>query len=103
MSVISTMQITLREGVKAQAIEAFKARGVFSECAEAIPGFLWAHLLAGAGDTLCVMSEWRNAQSYEDWLAHPARAAQEADLAHYLAAAPETGLFEAQDTFERAR
>lgn len=102
MSVISNMQITVKDGVKEQAIAAFKARGVFEECSEAIPGFLSARLLEGAGDTLYVMSEWRDAQAYEDWLAHPARAAQEADLAHYLAAAPETVLLEAQDTFKRA-
>ena len=42
MTVFSNMQISLRDGVKEQAVSSFRARRIFEECAEAIPGFLWA-------------------------------------------------------------
>lgn len=103
MTVVSNMQITLRSGVKAQAIEAFKARRVFEECAEAIPGFLWARLLdvEGNQNAIAVIAEWRDVESFNAWVAHPVRDAQEADLAHFLASAPQTQLYSSKRAFER--
>ena len=95
MTFLSNMQIKLREGTHAEAVKAFINRKVFAECAEAIPGFLWAHLLEveGAPDTLSVLCGWTDKVSYDDWLAHPVRNSQEADLAHFLAEAPQTLLY----------
>lgn len=103
MTVLSNMQITLRDGVKSQAIEVFKARRVFEECAEVIPGFLWARLLDVEGDqnAIAVIAEWRDLASFKAWLAHPVRQAQEADLAHFLASAPQTQIYSSKRAFER--
>ena len=104
MTVVSNMQITLRDGVKKQAIEAFKARRVFAECAQAIPGFLGAHLLdnQGSDNEIAVIAHWRDAASFYAWVAHPVRDAQEADLAHFLASAPHTQLYSSEFEFERS-
>lgn len=103
MTVISNMQITLREGVKKQAIEAFKARRVFEECAHAIPGFLGARLLdvEGSDNAIAVIAEWRDVASFHAWVAHPVRDAQESDLAHFLASVPQTQLYSSEIEFER--
>lgn len=102
--IISNLQITLRPGVKAAAIEAFKKRRVFEECAAAIPGFLSAKLLEveGAPDAIAVIAEWTDATAFQAWVAHPVRAAQEADLADYLAAAPHTTLYAPSLDFRRS-
>ena len=102
--IISNLQITLRPGVKAAAIEAFKKRRVFEECAAAIPGFLSAKLLEveGAPDAIAVIAEWTDATAFRAWVAHPVRAAQEADLADYLAAAPHTTLYAPSLDFRRS-
>lgn len=99
MSIVSNMQITVKPGMRAEAIEAFLKRRVFDECAEAIPGFLGAQLLEAqaAPDALAVIAEWRSEADFQDWVAHPVRARQEADLAHFLAGAPQTALFWRRD------
>ena len=103
MTFISDMQIRVRPGVRNEAISAFRTRRVFEECSEVIPGFLRARLLEaqGAFDAMSVIAEWTDKAAYEAWIAHPVRAAQEADLAQFLAAAPETELYETKADFER--
>jgi len=103
MTILSNMQIKLREGVGAQAVEAFINRNVFAECAEAIPGFRWAHLLEvdGAPDNLAVICGWTDQSAFEDWMAHPVRSRQEADLAQFLVEAPQTQLYISKSACER--
>lgn len=104
MTFISDMRITLRPGVRKEAINAFKKRRVFEECSEVIPGFLRARLLESqdAPDAISVIVEWADEADFAAWIAHPVRAAQEADLARYLAAPPETKLYESKAHFDRA-
>lgn len=104
MTIISNMHITLRAGVKEEAIKAFKARRVFEECAQAIPGFLGARLLEvqGSDTAIAVIAEWLDAASFHAWVAHPVRDAQESDLAHFLASAPQTQLYSSKIEFERS-
>lgn len=96
MTVVSNMEITLRPGVRTEAIDAFLKRQVFEECKAAIPGFLNARLLKsqGAETMILVIVEWQDAQAFHDWAAHPVRAKQEQDLSGFLAAAPHTTLFD---------
>lgn len=103
MSIMSNMQIKLRDGVRAEAIQAFIKREIFSECAEAIPGFLWAQLLEveGTPDQISVICAWTDQTAFEDWVAHPVRSRQEADLAHFLAEPPQTQLYTAKAEYER--
>lgn len=104
MTFISDMRIKVRPGVRDEAINAFRKRRVFEECSEAIPGFLRARLLesCGAPDAMSVIVEWTDEAAYEAWIAHPVRAAQEVDLAQYLAAAPQTELYDTKAQFDRA-
>lgn len=103
MTFITDMQIRVRPGVRDEAASAFRKRRVFEECSEAIPGFLRARLLEsrGAPDAMSVIVEWTDEAAYEAWIAHPVRAAQEADLAQYLAAPPRTELYETKALFNR--
>lgn len=103
MTIMSNMQIKLREGTRPQAVEAFIKRGIFDECAATIPGFLWARLLEveGAPDHLSVISVWTDKAAFDAWVIHPVRDRQEADLAHFLAEAPQTQLYTTKAVFER--
>lgn len=103
MSVVSHMEITVRPGTCDAAISAFIARRVFEECAAAIPGFQSAQLLKAQDDSdvISVISEWRKMSDYEAWLAHPVRAAQESDLAQFVASPPQTRLLSCKDSYPR--
>lgn len=103
MSVVSNMEITLRPGAREAAVSAFIARRVFDECAAVIPGFLGARLLEAQdqADVISVISEWRERSDYEAWLAHPVRAAQESDLAQFVASPPQTRLLSCKDSYPR--
>ena len=96
MSVVSHLAIRIAPGRRRAALDAFRTRRVFEECADAIPGFAGAFLLADRNDpdTIIVIAEWRDAADYATWTRHPVCAAQKSDLAHFLAAAPETRLFD---------
>ncbi len=71
--VFSIMSVRVRHEQREDAIAAFRARRVLEECAEAIPGFIKGYILADrdAGDRLAVIAEWRDPQSFRDWMAHP--------------------------------
>lgn len=94
MTVMSQMEIRILSGQRDEALAAFRDRGVFEECADAIPGFVQAFLLADPTDpeAVSVIAEWRTKQDFLDWTTHPAREAQERDLARFLAAPPRTRL-----------
>lgn len=94
MTVMSQMEIRILAGQRDEALAAFRGRGVFEECAEAIPGFIQAFLLADPTDpeAVSVIAEWRTEKDFRDWTKHPAREAQESDLARFLAAPPTTRL-----------
>ncbi|WP_204113450.1 antibiotic biosynthesis monooxygenase family protein [Shimia biformata] len=68
-------------------MKTFLDRGVLSECADAIPGFIDGELRASVEDPdrVCVLARWRDAESYHAWGTHPARAAQLADIGHLVA------------------
>ncbi|MEZ5751701.1 MAG: antibiotic biosynthesis monooxygenase family protein [Paracoccaceae bacterium] len=96
MSVLGQLSIRVKPGTRDTALQAFRARRVFEECAEAIPGFVQAFLLADRQDpdVICVFTEWRSAQDAADWRQSPVRAAQSKDLAHFLQDEPVTRLFD---------
>lgn len=96
MTVFSQMQIRVRPGQRDEALAAFRARRVFEECAQAIPGFIQAFLLADQTDpdAVTVIAEWQRSDDFTDWTRHPMRDAQERDLARFLAAAPVTRLLD---------
>ncbi|MCA0869867.1 hypothetical protein LCL97_03440 [Seohaeicola saemankumensis] len=60
----SVLVVRVHPGQGPDAMRQFRDRGVLSECAEAIPGFIDGQLRA--------------------WGAHPARTAQLADLGHLI-------------------
>ena len=103
MTYISTMQITLTPGLRDAAIKAFQQRRVFEECADVIPGFLWARLIEDAEDPdkIAVLSEWSDASAYDAWAAHPVRDSQYHDLAQFIAAPPDTTLHATRHDFVR--
>lgn len=104
MTIMSNMQIKLRDGVRAEAVAAFIERKVFEDCADAIPGFLWARLLEvdDAPNCLSVISVWSDRAAFDAWVAHPVRDSQAADLAHFLAEPPHTQLYVPKAGYERS-
>jgi heme-degrading monooxygenase HmoA len=96
MSVMSQLSIRVKSGTRDAALRAFRARRVFEECAQDIPGFVQAFLLADREDPdlICVITEWRSAQDAAAWMQSPVRAAQGQDLGHFLSAEPVTRLFD---------
>ena len=66
---------------------AFLERGVLSECAEAIPSFITGdlHRSSREPDRLCAIADWSDASGWHDWNTHPMRAAQIADIGHFIA------------------
>lgn len=103
MTIISNMQIKLNPGVRAAAVETFKNHRVFQDCAQAIPGFLWARLLEPDTDpdAIAVISEWSDKAAYDAWVSHPVRASQEAALVQFVAEPPQTQLYASKADFER--
>ena len=96
MSILGQLSIRVKPGTREAALRAFKARNVFEECARVIPGFVQAFLLSDREDpdVICVFTEWQSPQDAADWMDSPVRAAQAADLGHFLAEAPVTRLFD---------
>ncbi len=92
MTVVSLMSITVKPGTRAAAIDAFFKRRVLEECREAIEGFISAQVLEDltSPDRLSVLAEWENAAAFHEWVEHPLRMAQEADLSGFLADLPTT-------------
>lgn len=105
MTVVSDMRIRVRPHLRTEAMDAFVRRRVFEECADAIPGFRRARLLAAQGDpdVIAVIAEWTDAAAFDDWMKHPARARQEADLARFLDEPARTTLLSAAAEYERGR
>ena len=75
----------------------FAARGVLSECAAHIPQFLRGELRRSTTDPdrLCVIADWSDPQGWQDWTAHPVRAAQMSDLGHLIVAVAFSDIFDA--------
>lgn len=96
MNVFSLMFIEVRDGVRDDAIIAFKKRLIFEECAQAIPGFIQAKLLASQNELnrIVVVAEWVDGSDFTDWTKHAVRDLQEKDLSHFLAAVPHTHLYD---------
>lgn len=82
----SILVVKIKPGQAAEAAKAFTARGILSECAEVIPQYIRGELRHSTTDPdrLCVIADWSDPQGWHDWTAHPARAAQMADLGHFL-------------------
>lgn len=96
MRVQSLLSFRVHPGQRDAAAQAFVRRRVLEECAEAIPGFLGGELLLSRDDPelICVSASWDCEASYQRWLESPVRAAQEPDLATFLAQAPSSALFD---------
>ena len=89
------LEIRVHHGQREAALAAFKTRRVFEECAEAISGFLGAELLTtDAPDTLYVIAHWQSQAAADVWMASPVRAAQNADLSHFLFEPPKGRLLQ---------
>ena len=87
MSYRSLLVVRVQPGQGAKAAAAFLARGVLSECASTIPHFISGELRRSGSDPdrLCVITDWSDPQGWRDWITHPVRAAQLADLGHLVA------------------
>ncbi|MGX9349721.1 antibiotic biosynthesis monooxygenase family protein [Shimia sp. W99] len=83
----SILVVRVQPGKGPAAMQIFHDRGVLSECAAAIPGFIKGALHASVEDPdrICILGTWRDAESYRAWGIHPARAAQLADIGHLIA------------------
>lgn len=83
----SLLVVRVHPGQGAEAAAAFVARGVLSECAEAIPQFITGELRRSTQDPdrLCVIADWSDPIGWHDWTAHPKRAAQLADIGPFIA------------------
>lgn len=95
MIFVSYMEIETHPAQREQAIDAFLALDVFTNCAKAIPGFIDGHLIADLANenAVAVISFWRDRSDYNAWQSHPVRADQEAILGRFLARAPVVKLF----------
>ena len=83
------LEIRVQPGQRDAALAAFRARQVFEECAETIPGFLGAELLTSDDpDVLYVIAHWQSKAAADAWMASPVREAQNADLSRYPASPP---------------
>lgn len=93
---ISHMTVKVQPGKRSEAINAFTSRGVFEECAAAVPGFIRGRILVSTTclDSLCIVAEWQHEHSYYEWTKHPVRDDQVADLARFLNEAPGNHLFQ---------
>ena len=65
----SILVVRVQPGKGPAAMQVFHDRGVLSECAAAIPGFIEGALHAGVEDPdrICVLGTWRDAESYRAW------------------------------------
>lgn len=99
MSLFSLMFIDVRNGVRDHAIAAFKNRRVFEECAQAIPGFIQAKLMASQSEPnrIVVLAEWKEHSDFTDWTKHTVRDMQEKDLSNFLAAVPHTLMYDVHE------
>ena len=96
MAMQTHLDILVRPGQRDGAIAAFRARRVFEECAETVPGFLGAELLTPPGDAdrICIIAHWRDTAAAHQWLDSPVRAAQDRDLSHFAAEPPKSRILE---------
>lgn len=87
MSYRSLLVIRVQTGQGANAAAAFLARGVLTECASVIPQFITGKIRRSVSDPdrFCVIADWSDPQGWHDWTAHPMRAAQMAELGHFVA------------------
>jgi len=92
----SLLVVKVHPGQGAKAAVAFDARGVLRECRDAIPAFIDGELRVSRSDPdrLCVIADWRDPQGWHDWTAHPARAAQMADIGHFIAEVEHSDIYD---------
>lgn len=87
MTYRSLLIIQCVAGTGAEALAAYQARNVLSECAEAIPSYRNGHVWLSLTDPdrLFVEVDWSEEQGWHDWMNSPVRTAQMADLGPYVA------------------
>ena len=86
MACRSLLVVQLHPGTRDAAVAAYTERRILEECQEAIPTFLAGrvYLSETDPDRICIEVDWASKQGWHDWMAHPVRAAQAADIAHYV-------------------
>ena len=82
----SLLIIQTKPGSRDKAVEAYHARGVLEECAEAIPEFVKGRVCLSETDPDRVIIEvdWSNVKGWHDWMDHPVRAAQAEDIGKFV-------------------
>lgn len=95
MTVFSQQVVRVKPDLRERAIKAALDRNVFEECASVIPGFVNAYLLEDVNDpsSLNLLTEWVDFQAQKNWMEHPLRAEQEAELSGYLIERPKFTMF----------
>lgn len=86
MTYRSLLIIQCVTGTGAEAVEAYDARNVLAECAEAIPEYLRGRVWQSRTDPdrLFVEVDWSAEKGWHDWMDSPVRAAQMTDLGRYV-------------------
>jgi heme-degrading monooxygenase HmoA len=86
MTCRSLLIIEVEPGKRDEAIAAFIARGILSECGETISTYVDGRVWASetSPDRINVECDWSVAQGWYDWMESPVRAAQMKDIGHYV-------------------
>jgi heme-degrading monooxygenase HmoA len=94
--VYSILQVPVSAGGGDELLRRFAELGVFELAAEHA-GLCAARLLRPSvpGEPFLVLAEWATAESYQAWLAHPARARVNEQLEPFLGGEPRGGLYAA--------
>lgn len=82
----SLLVVQLLPGTRDAAVAAYHRRRVLEECKEAIPEYLAGRVCLSETDPdrICIEVDWSAAKGWHDWMAHPVRAAQAADIGKFV-------------------
>ena len=82
----SLLIVQLKPGTRVKAVEAYHARGILEECAEAIPEFVEGRVCLSEtdADRIIIEVDWSDPKGWQDWMSHPVRAAQSEDIGVYI-------------------
>lgn len=82
----SLLIVQLLPGTRDGAVAAYHERRVLEECREAIPEFVAGRVCLSETDRdrICIEVDWTSVKGWHDWMAHPVRAAQAADIGKFV-------------------
>lgn len=91
----SLLIVQVHPGQGEQALRAYAERKVLAECAAAVPEFLSGRVYQSVTDVdrMCIEVDWSDEKGWSLWAESPVRAAQMADLAHFIVAVVHSDLY----------